>query len=681
MSAARAARGPRPGRPFPIWAWLLAIGVAAGVRLWNALTDPLMWGYDAWGHVAYVLFLDLYRAVPWADQGWSYYQPPLHYALGWVLAQFGSGEVLMRGLPMLAGAASLGTAGLAAKLARLADPERPGLALLAFCAVAFLPVQIYMSGMPGNEMTVGFLNAAALAAFIHNERREHPGLGRDALTGALLGLAALAKHNGFLSVAAVAGTLLLRVALSPARGRELRRVALRGAVLVVAILAIAGQHYLRNLAAYGNPIPTNRDYPLVSDIERDQPPGSRRWSDYLSLPPRLITDPNPLAPHMLHSVWGSLYMNAWAETHRESDRGRALEAERVKRPSTSLMGILGIAPTAVALAGAVLAARDVRRGRRRALYVPLLVLSGIMLVAFAVFVWRVPIWAAVKASYCLSLSLPYGVFTARGVEALLSRSARWQRVVPLAALVAAAAGAAVVGTSGVVVPRRRDAPAAGAVHYYFGEYSRARRVYAPYLAETAYKPPWLENLAAVELAEGHPDRARRLYARAVELADRSGRSDPRRAAHLAVAASLEGDLEAARALLDPILAAEALAEPMANRGAIRAAQGDLAGAEVDLRAALELEPALVPAWRNLAFVLEREGRRAEAERARARAGRQACLPPRRYPYGVGTGEILEWGVGRRPLLLLDDAGLRPALPDFYRQMCEDDADSAASTRG
>ena len=108
-------------------AWAVVVAAAVGVRLWNALTGPLMWGYDAWGHVAYVLFIDLYRALPWADQGWSYYQPPLHYALGWVLAQFGSGEVLVRGLALLGSAASLAHAALAAWIVRETRPERPEL--------------------------------------------------------------------------------------------------------------------------------------------------------------------------------------------------------------------------------------------------------------------------------------------------------------------------------------------------------------------------------------------------------------------------------------------------------------------------------------------------------------------------------------------------------------------------
>ena len=59
----------------------------------------------------------------------------------------------------------------------------------------------------------------------------------------------------------------------------------------------------------------------------------------------------------------------------------------------------------------------------------------------------------------------------------------------------------------------------------------------------------------------------------------------------------------------------------------------------------------------------------EARRARAEATRHACTTPRRYPHGVGTGEVLEWGVGRRALLLVDAEGLRLATTDFYRDAC------------
>jgi len=53
-------------------------GRAVAVRLWNALAGPSGYGYDAWGHYNPVFFLDLYRSLPYSDQSWSFFHPPLH---------------------------------------------------------------------------------------------------------------------------------------------------------------------------------------------------------------------------------------------------------------------------------------------------------------------------------------------------------------------------------------------------------------------------------------------------------------------------------------------------------------------------------------------------------------------------------------------------------------------------
>ena len=198
------------GRAWLRLGWIAALAAAAGVRLWNALTGPLMWGYDAWAHVAYAIFLDIYRAVPWADQGWSYFHPPFHAALGWLLAQPGSGEGLMRGLALLGSAASLGTAGLAAWLVQRVSPRPRGLPLLAFASVAFLPVHFFVSPMPGNEMTLTFLTSAAVAVYIANEGRERPRLAPAAAAGCLLGLALLTKFSGVTALAALGAASALR---------------------------------------------------------------------------------------------------------------------------------------------------------------------------------------------------------------------------------------------------------------------------------------------------------------------------------------------------------------------------------------------------------------------------------------------------------------------------------------
>jgi tetratricopeptide (TPR) repeat protein len=333
------------------------------------------------------------------------------------------------------------------------------------------------------------------------------------------------------------------------------------------------------------------------------------------------------------------------------------------------MALLGLGPTALAVLGAALAARDLRAGRRRPVYLPLALQAAASLAAFALFTWRVPLWSAVKASYLLGLSLPFAAALARGVEACLAARSRALRALVALTLIGVASASSAVATAGLVLPRRADAPAAGAAHFYFGELDASRRIYGRLIAGARYPVPWLDNLAAVEIAAGNPGLGRKLLARAALLERAAGRDDPYRRGRLAVAMALEGDLGGARSLLDEVIAANPLPELLANRGAIRAQQGDLAGAEADLTLALAGEPAQVPAWLALARALEARGSAEEAGRARAEASQWACVPPRRYPYGLGTGEVLEWGVARRPLLLWEDEGLRVAPAAFFRRSC------------
>jgi tetratricopeptide (TPR) repeat protein len=616
----------------------------------------MMWGYDAWGHAAYVLFLDLYRGVPWADQGWSFFHPPLHYTLGWLLAQTGSGEVLMRGLALWGSAASLGTAALGAWVARRAAPDRPALALVGFCAVAFLPAHLFMSPMPGNELTLTLLSAASLCVFLANDARPRPALAGDAAAGVLAGAALLTKFSGLLPVLVALATLALRA------GAERRRAVARAGVFAATALAISAPYYARNVAAFGNPFELSRGYALVSSVERDQQPGWRSPLDYVRLPPALFTNPDPRAQHLLHSVWGTVYADAWADVFRESDVERALQSH----PSARGMLLAGLLPTGIFAAGALLAVGDVRRGRRREIYVAILVQALLTLGAFAVFAWRVPIWSALKASYLMGLSLPLAAFTARALEEVGRRFGRTRALTVVAALAAVWAAAAVVGLAGAVRPLRADAPATGAVRFYFGEYPDARRIYGRLVDGSGYPVPWLDNLAAVELAEGRPERSRLLYARALAVEAGVGRDSLERRGQLAAATALAGDPTAASALLGEALAERELPELLANRGALRLLAGDLAGAVRDLRAALDADPELVPAWRHLALAYTREGR---PDAAQAGALRAACTPPRGYPRGVGTGEVLEWGVGRRWLLLVEADALRVALPAFYRDAC------------
>ena len=643
----------------------VAIVAVVAVRLWNALAGPLMWGYDGWGHVAYMLFLDLYRGVPWADQGWSYFHPPLHYALGAGLAQFGSGDVLMRGVALLGSAASLGIAALTAFLVRVAAPDRPVHALLAFVAVACLPVHLYVSPMPGNKLTETLLSSAAIAMFIAGAPHRWPRLARDGALGVVLGCALLTAFSGVIALLVIGASLGIEALLSVERS-ALRRCALRAAAIAGVALAICSPYYARNIATFGNPFQKSSDFPAVHEAEAVQPPGARSWQDHVSVSPRMFLAPDPLAPHLIHSIWGTAFASTWADVYRQNDVAATAESRRAELRWRSVMLVLGVVPTCIAALGFGLALRDVRRGRRRAVYVPVLVLAVANAAAFAGHAQVTPTWAALKAYYLLGASIAYGVFLARAAETLATRG--------LGALAPTAVGVAAVGamalaTEGAVLPARGDSPAAGPVHFYFEEYADARRIFGRLASGAPYPVPWLDNLAAIDVAGGQFARAATLYARADRLARDAGREDRYRTGQRAVATALGGNLEDALTLFDMALAGGSLAPLLANQGAVRAALGDLLEADRDLHAALAIDPALVPAWLNRAQVLSSLGKGAAARAARSRAAETACRSPRRHPYGLGSGEVLEWGIGRRWLLLLEGIELRPALPSFYRDAC------------
>ncbi len=679
-----------PGAPSArlraVWgfAWSAVLAVAVGVRLWNALAGPMLWGYDAWGHVAYALFLELYRALPWADQGWSYFHPPLHYALGFLLAQFSDAVWLARGLALWGSAASLGIAAIAAQLARRAFPARRELALVAFATAALLPVQLYVSPMPGNKLSETLLSTAAVGLFVAGERRPRATLGRDLAVGALLGLALLAAASGLLALLAILASLPLlhrRERASPQACRAWQR-ALRIAAVA---LALASPYYGRNWLEFGVPFRKSSDVSEVRAAESRQGPGERPISDLWRLSPRLFAQPDPLAPALLHSIPGTLYAGWWSDLYRESliDEPVRREQELAWRRRLLAAALL---PTALAAQGAALWLRDLWRGRRRATGVPVALLFAANLVAYALHAYWLPRWTALKAIYFLGATLPFALCSARGALAWLGpRPAAPARAGAVALALAVPGLLAALATSeGTVLAWRGDSPALAATQYYFEDWDAAGAYYGR-LAEQAPMPlPWLENLAAVELARGRPERARVLSLRAAALAGAAA-ADPLRAGRVAVAAALSGRVEEAAEWLERGLALAQLPELLANRGALRAVQGRRAEALRDFDAALALEPELCVAWSNRADLLA-AGRAAPGpgparlapdalRAARLAVQRCRCEPPRRYPHGLGSGEILEWGVGRRPLLRLSGSGLALAARDSFRRRCAFEADT------
>jgi tetratricopeptide (TPR) repeat protein len=649
--------------------WFLSAGLAAALRIWNSVFGPLFYGYDAWGHIAYVFFLDMYRAVPFADQGWSYFHPPLHYLFGWLLMQAGDATVLVVGLSLFGSAASLGVAVLGAWLVGRALPEHPGLPLLAFTAIAFLPVHVSTSPMPGNEMSAVLLGALAFAAHLHNEMREDPTRRGDLLTGILCGLAMLTKFTNLITILAIGALTALRFVRARERRAAISRLATRTALVAMPILLLAGPYYARNLVEFGTPFMTSAEVHDVHRIQASQPPGERSLGDFLRFSPAALEESVPTAPHMINSVWPNTYLNVWFDTFRESQLPfpRDVTPHPFIHKLTILFGLLGLVPSLIALYGAGISARKALREPANVIDAGLWILSLGTLAAFVLFAIRIPTWAALKASYLLGLSLPYAVFLARGSASLGRRDPGLGAVAPVMYGLIAAAVCFVFATGRPPGLMRRDFDSMQmhSIRAHFGDYRATRLAFRMDAPRRGY----LEARAAAELFDGSPAVAIRFYERSGQMDSDDPSKRPWWLNRLAVANALGDRREIARDLLDEALALGAYEEMLVNRAVLAVLGGDLVVAERDLRRALTLAPDLPPAWTNLAVVLERTGRESEAADARARAVAASTRPPRGFPYGVGNGFLYESGAGQRFVLVVKEPpGSRAGAPrlSIYR---------------
>ena len=56
--------------------------VATVVYVNNVIVLPSLRAPDGFGHFTYIWLMASTGSVPWATEGWSFFHPPLYYALG-----------------------------------------------------------------------------------------------------------------------------------------------------------------------------------------------------------------------------------------------------------------------------------------------------------------------------------------------------------------------------------------------------------------------------------------------------------------------------------------------------------------------------------------------------------------------------------------------------------------------
>ncbi|MFN2375847.1 MAG: hypothetical protein ABR538_04870, partial [Candidatus Binatia bacterium] len=448
-------------RAFLFCGVVLAIGVGAAVRLWNALHVPVLGGYDAFAHFTYIWFLADTGRVPLADAGWEFFQPPLYYAL---MASFWRAlpeldpELRLRLGTAFVAILGLAHAGVLAAILKRRFAGRPLIRFLSAGLLLFLPVLLYSAGFLGNEGLNAVLCSISLLLLVRT--LQGPKLVRAAALGLVLGLAMLTKFTALVVVAASLLTLVLDAVV---RG-DWKGGARTTATVLVVLLATCGWHYARNLERHRTLFPLSRHQLFLERVENSQLQGERRVLEYLLFDPGILYRPQwprgvrmnaPRPPGVAYSavresIPTGLYANTWFDGFGGFAVPPITESEASRRAGQLLL-TLGLVPTGLMLLGLVAALDRLRRRGWDSTAFAMLASLAAMVVVLVVGTRSVPTQAAVKATYLLPVSVPFAFLFALGLD----KVSGWFGGRALAAVAGACAALAVtsvlVFTHGLVV--------------------------------------------------------------------------------------------------------------------------------------------------------------------------------------------------------------------------------------
>jgi hypothetical protein len=669
------------------WSVALMVAAAVAVRIHNVVVFPALRAPDGFGHFTYIWYLADTGRVPLAMSGWSFFHPPLYYALMaafWRLfaplapvarLKLGTGLVALLGLMH---------AGVCYAFVRRRFPDDRVVQVAAPGFLLFLPVQLYTAGYLGNEALGAVLCSLSLLLLLH--LLEHPFGTRAALLGLGLGLGMLTK---FTALGIVIGAYAT-IAVSSFVRRDVRGGIRLLAITTAVMLAVCGWFYARNVRIYGTPFQTSRDTLEVRRIENMQTQGERGLLEYVLFDPLILAEPHwprglplygkvpadtPRGP-LRESVWTGVFANAFFDavggqvippiTH---DQG-SLRAGQV-------LLTLGLVPTALVLLGMVATLGSLRRSGWSHPDAAMLASFVATLLLFVYSTKAVPMHAAVKATYLSPALAMFGFWFAHGLHRL-RRAAPRVAVLALASCVLLAAASATVFTLGVVVGRGylgvtpKEAlwqNLYGVVAYAGGERERARALF-----EASASRNWHlahENLAAMALEDGRPVEALR-HLRAASrwrrrqsfglpedqrLIDHATQADYRNS--MAVIYYGLGRMSAATAMLRKSRALDdAIPEASYNQGVLDLTaalngrdpeQRDrlLKGAADAFERATVLDAGFDEAWAMRAAATALSGRCdvARASLAAAETAKRRGL--RLYPLETGTGDQHGSGLHRR----------------------------------
>ncbi len=263
-------------------------------------------GFDASDHIDYIGFI-LYRGtLPFADQGYEMFHPPLYYWMSASILKFIhkflglEGKIIwVRPIAFLSGLGNIWLTYFAAKKLFANDFRKRFFAVLT---AGMIPMNLYLSAFITNEPLHTFLASLIVVIILYMLDKSQIQVVKILMLGTCVGLALLTKITIIIILPFVVYfTLYKAIALDKL---ATKKVIVLFVAFVISVLTVAGWYYVRNWIYIGKPVLVG-----ISEETGWQFPGFRTLAYYLKFGHSI------LYPYFsgFVSFWDGLYSTFWGD--------------------------------------------------------------------------------------------------------------------------------------------------------------------------------------------------------------------------------------------------------------------------------------------------------------------------------------------------------------------------------
>ncbi|OGE32101.1 hypothetical protein A2631_03205 [Candidatus Daviesbacteria bacterium RIFCSPHIGHO2_01_FULL_44_29] len=354
------------------------------LQIHNIYTYPPTRGFDSLGHIQNITKMQSEKRLLLPEETPQSYHPPLYYL---VASSFPNLKIVQwfNFLVLL----TLGAL-VFYFFKRVIDSTIPALSFLLL--MTSLPVVVYMVPQISNEFFSAVLISSTLI-FYYFKRELLGKFSNQIILGMLVGLSLLSKSTALVFFLTILIDQLILNKL------DFKKYFFSTYLLFFSSLLISGWFYIRNFLYYGNPLVTNIDFPQWQYF---QEPGFRDLLFYINLKPFLYFD---LFHAHWYSFWGGTFYSFFY------DGSNALIPVQQFSKAGVLLVIQSLPFVYLFFKGCIHTLRSPSsRGKFFLLYISLLFM------AYFFYTLKLPFYSAVKASYLLSLVVPFTYFVNKGLE-------------------------------------------------------------------------------------------------------------------------------------------------------------------------------------------------------------------------------------------------------------------------